>query len=266
MFFYRLVYYCHNVNWHWSYLHPSAHCGRVLLKVVDCALEEKLLCRQLHIFTFTIPCLSHHRPHFDLVKAKQVNKIVVVILLPVNLETIQAFIWVTGKWFWMALLAHYSVKSSCQSLQLSGWMMENSFVLLYLTILLSPIQSKEDLQCVVFTKNIWSNQISTLKLLLIACMMCCFVWREIAIASSDLKAMSTSPVSSLSSSSPTYPDMSLLASISAALKLLVSWRSDVSSNGTGTDLPVTIFTDIVIFINLDLIPKMFGSLWLPLSN
>ena len=166
----------------------------------------------------------------------------------------------------MALLAHYSVKSSCQSLQLSGRMMENSFVLLYLTILLPPVQSKEDLQCVVFTKNIWSNQKSTLKLLLIACIMCCFVWREIAIASSDLKAMSTSPVSSLSSSSPTYPDMSLLASISAALKLLVSWRSDVSSNGTGTDLPVTIFTDIVIFINLDLIPKMFGSLWLPLSN
>ena len=118
--------------------------------------------------------------------------------------------------------------------------MENSFVLLYLTILLPPVQSKEDLQCVVFTKNILSNQISTLKLLLIACMMCCFVWREIAIASSDLKAMSTSPVSSLSSSSPTYPDMSLLASISAALKLLVSWRSDVSSNGTGADLPVTI--------------------------
>ena len=118
--------------------------------------------------------------------------------------------------------------------------MENSFVLLYLTILLPPIQSKEDLQCVVFTKNIWSNQKSTLKLLLIACIMCCFVWREIAIASSDLKAMSTSPVSSLSSSSPTYPDMSLLASISAALKLLVSWRSDVSSNGTGAALPVTI--------------------------
>ena len=140
----------------------------------------------------------------------------------------------------MALLAHYSVKSSCQSLQLSGRMMENSFVLLYLTILLPPVQSKEDLQCVVFTKNIWSNQISTLKLLLIACMMCCFVWREIAIASSDLKAMSTFPLSSLSSSSPTYPDMSLLASISAALKLLVSWRSDVSSNGTGADLPVTI--------------------------
>ena len=121
--------------------------------------KKKLLCRQLHTFTFTIPCLSHHRPHFDLVKAKQVNKIVVVILLPVNLETIQAFIWVTGKWFWMALLAHYSVKSSCQSLQLSGWMMENYFVLLYLTILLPPVQSKEDLQCVVFTKNIWSNQI-----------------------------------------------------------------------------------------------------------
>ena len=37
----QFYHYCHNINWHWSYLHPSAHCGRVLLKVVDCALEEK---------------------------------------------------------------------------------------------------------------------------------------------------------------------------------------------------------------------------------